>query len=102
MPRWINIANFFTLARLLAVPFAVQAILAGEHTRALWIVLAAALTDAVDGAIARRFGMMTAAGAYFDPIVDKLFLSAIYISLAIVSTVPWWLVIEIFTRDLVI
>jgi cardiolipin synthase len=102
MPRWLNIANLFTLGRLLAVPFAVQAILARENTLALAIVLAAALTDAVDGAIARRFGQTTRVGAYLDPVVDKLFLSAIYISLAAVSAVPWWLVIAIFIRDFVL
>ena len=52
-----NIANLLTFARLLAVPFAVRAILGGEHQRALVIVLIAGLTDAVDGAIARRFGV---------------------------------------------
>ena len=102
MPRWLNVANLLTLARLVAVPFAVQAILEREHGLALAIVLAAGLTDAVDGAIARRFGQTTRVGAYLDPIVDKLFLSAIYISLAAVSAVPWWLVIEIFLRDLVL
>src|SRR5258705_1121480 len=102
MPPWLNLANLFTFARLLAAPFAVQAILREQHGRALAIVLVAALTDTIDGALARRFGMATSAGAYFDPIVDKVFLSAVYFSLAIISTVPWWLVIEIFTRDVLI
>jgi len=102
MPRWLNIANLFTLGRLIAIPFAVQAILAREHQRALVIVLVAGLTDAIDGALARRFGLMTSVGAYFDPIVDKIFLSSVYLSLAAISRVPWWLVIEIFTRDLLI
>lgn len=84
------------------MPFAVSDILNGHHGRALVIVLLAALTDTIDGTLARRFGMTTSVGAYFDPIVDKLFLSAVYISLAMVSTVPWWLVIEIFARDVVI
>jgi cardiolipin synthase (CMP-forming) len=101
-PRWLNIANLFTLARLACVPFAVRAILSAQHGRALGIVLGAALTDAIDGALARRFGMATSVGAYLDPITDKIFLSAIYISLAITSSIPWWLVIEIFTRDFLI
>jgi len=100
--QWLNVANLFTLARLAAVPFAVRAILLGQHGRALVIVLAAGLSDTVDGAIARRFGMTTSVGAYLDPIVDKIFLSAVYISLAMISSVPWWLVIEIFTRDFLI
>ena len=102
MPRWANIANLFTLGRLLAVPFAVHAILSGRHERALAIVLVAALTDTIDGTLARRFGTATIAGAYFDPIVDKFFLNAVYISLAAILTVPWWLVIEILARDVVI
>ena len=102
MAGWVNIANLFTLARLAAIPFAVEAILTGERMRALVIVLVAGLTDAVDGALARRFGMITRVGAYFDPIVDKLFLSAIYIAMAAITQVPWWLVIEIFTRDILI
>jgi cardiolipin synthase len=80
VPPWLNVANLFTLARLAAVPFAVRAILVGQHGRALAIVLAAGLSDTVDGALARRFGMTTSVGAYLDPIVDKLFLSAVYIS----------------------
>ncbi len=46
--------------------------------------------------------MTTSVGAYLDPIVDKLFLSAVYISLAMISSVPWWLVVEIFSRDFLI
>jgi cardiolipin synthase (CMP-forming) len=102
MPPWLNIANLFTLARLAAVPFAVHAILHVQHGRALAIVLAAGLSDTVDGALARRFGTTTSVGAYLDPIVDKLFLSAVYISLAMIATVPRWLVVEIFARDFLI
>lgn len=102
VPRWLNIANLLTLARLAAVPFAVRAILSSHHGKALAIVLAAGLSDTVDGALARRFGMTTSVGAYFDPIVDKVFLSAVYISLAMISSVPWWLVVEIFARDFLI
>jgi cardiolipin synthase len=102
VPRWLNVPNLFTVARLAAVPFAVHAILHGQHSRALVIVLAAGLSDTVDGALARRFGMTTSVGAYLDPIVDKLFLSAVYISLAMIAAVPWWLVIEIFARDFLI
>jgi cardiolipin synthase len=102
VPRWVNAANLFTLLRLTLVPFAVRAILTGQHERALTLVLIAGLTDVIDGTLARHFGMATSVGAYFDPIVDKCFLSAVYISLAVVSKVPRWLVIEIFTRDVLI
>jgi cardiolipin synthase (CMP-forming) len=102
VPRWLNIANLFTLVRLASIPFAVQAILSEQPGRALAIVLTAGLTDAIDGALARRFEITTRLGAYLDPITDKLFLSAVYISLAAISSVPWWLVVEIFSRDVLI
>jgi cardiolipin synthase len=102
VPRWVNAANFFTLLRLALVPFAVRAILAGQHQRALTLVLIAGLTDIIDGTLARYFGMATQVGAYFDPIVDKFFLSAVYISLTMIATAPRWLVVEIFARDLLI
>jgi len=102
VPHWLNIANLLTLVRLACVPFAVHAILRQEHGRALAIVLFGGLTDAIDGTLARRFGMATSVGAYLDPITDKIFLSAGYIALATISSVPWWLVIEIFSRDVLI
>jgi cardiolipin synthase len=101
-PRWLNAANLLTLARLAAVPFAVDAILTRRHERALAIVLAAGLTDVADGTLARHFGMATQTGAYLDPVVDKIFLSAVYICLAVISSIPWWLVAEIFARDFLI
>jgi cardiolipin synthase len=102
VPSWVNLPNLITLLRLAAVPFAVNAILAMRHDVALAIVLAAGLTDTIDGALARRLGTATEAGAYLDPIVDKIFLSAVYITLAQIGAVTWWLVIGIFARDFLI
>ncbi len=102
LPTWVNLANLFTLIRLACVPFAVQAILREEHGRALALVLFAGLTDTIDGTLARRFGMATSVGAYLDPITDKIYLSAVFICLAIISSVPRWLVAIIFMRDALI
>ena len=64
VPRWVNAANLLTLLRLGLVPFAVSAILAGQHGRALSLVLIAGLTDTIDGTLARHFGMATTVGAF--------------------------------------
>ncbi|MCI0365698.1 MAG: CDP-alcohol phosphatidyltransferase family protein [Phycisphaerales bacterium] len=87
---------------MLSIPFLVQAILNRQVRIALAILFFAALTDAIDGALARRFGMATGAGAYFDPIADKLLLSAVYVSLAVAGSVPVWLVVLVFSRDAII
>jgi cardiolipin synthase len=102
MPPWVNIANFFTALRLLAVPFIIQAILDGRHFFALALFAAAAATDLLDGWAARHFKLTTRTGAYFDPIADKCLLSGVFAALAAARIVPWWLVVIIFGRDLLI
>jgi len=95
-----GIPNLLTMARLLLAPFIFVAVVNGRHVLALALFAGAALTDGLDGLLARRFGQMTPVGAYLDPIADKALLSGVYLSLAVVGSVPWWLVILIFGRDL--
>ncbi|MBZ5594085.1 MAG: CDP-alcohol phosphatidyltransferase family protein [Acidobacteriia bacterium] len=97
-----SIPNLLTLARLLLAPFVFSAILGARHTSALLLFACAALTDGLDGVLARRFGQVTSIGAYLDPIADKLLLSGVYLALAIAGSVPWWLVMVIFGRDILL
>src|SRR5689334_2751866 len=98
MPAWVP--NFFTFLRLLLVPFVIRAILTGHPTLALSLFALAAVTDVIDGALARHFDLISQAGAYLDPIADKMLLSGVYLALAAAGSVPWWLVGVIFGRDL--
>jgi cardiolipin synthase len=100
--RNLNLANLLTFARLALAPVAVRAILAHEFRLALAIFFVAGVTDALDGLAARRLGTQTSLGAYFDPIADKVLVSAAYLALGFSGNVPWWLVILIFGRDLTI
>ena len=102
MPRWVNVPNLFTLSRLALTPFVIQAILDGRHVLALAIFAAAAFTDYLDGATARRLHIATAAGAYLDPIADKVLLSGVFVALAGAHIVPWWMVGVILGRDVYI
>jgi cardiolipin synthase len=68
-----TLPNFLTFARLVALPFLVMAILGGRAWAALAIFLAAAVTDIVDGYVARRFAMGSPLGALLDPIADTIF-----------------------------
>jgi len=99
MTRWINAANLLTLLRLVLVPFVILAILDGRHILALALFAGAALTDVLDGAVARRFHLATPAGAWLDPVADKCLLSGVFLALAAAGTAPWWLVGIIFGRD---
>jgi cardiolipin synthase len=99
MPRWLNAANLLTFLRFVLVPFVILAILDGRHTLAPALFAVAALTDVLDGAVARHFRLATPAGAWLDPVADKCLISGVFLALAAAGTVPWWLVGIVFGRD---
>jgi cardiolipin synthase len=99
MTRSANAANLLTLLRLVLVPFVILAILEGRHSLALALFAGAALTDLLDGAVARRFRLATPAGAWLDPVADKCLLSGAFLALAAAGMMPWWLVGIVFGRD---
>jgi cardiolipin synthase len=99
MTRPVNAANLLTLLRLVLVPFVILAILEGRHSLALALFAGAALTDLLDGAVARRFRLATPAGAWLDPVADKCLLSGAFLALAAAGMMPWWLVGIVFGRD---
>ncbi|MBK9064791.1 MAG: CDP-alcohol phosphatidyltransferase family protein [Acidobacteria bacterium] len=102
-----TLPNFLTFARLVALPFLVMAILGGRAWTALAIFLTAAVTDIVDGYVARRFGMGSPLGALLDPIADKLFLVSSFVVFALPGTptavrIPMWLLVLTIFRDVFI
>jgi cardiolipin synthase (CMP-forming) len=98
----VNLPNLITLARILSVPLVVWAITSGEMLIAFLLFVAAGISDAVDGFLAKRFGMTSELGAYLDPLADKVLIVSIYIALGISEAVPRWLVILVVSRDLMI
>lgn len=97
-----NLPNLITVARLLAVPLVVWLILDGHHQAAFWVFVLAGMSDAVDGFLAKRFGLETTLGAYLDPIADKALLVAVYLTLGISNQIADWVVILVVFRDLLI
>src|SRR5262245_49136416 len=71
----LTTANQLTILRIIFVPVFVICLTDGENGWALAIFVAAGLTDALDGIIARRFGQKTSIGAVLDPIADKLLMT---------------------------
>lgn len=100
-PRyWLPTA--ITLARLLAVPVTVYLILETRYGAAFWLFMAASVSDAVDGFLAKRFDAVSRIGAFLDPLADKALLVAIYVTLGHMGVVPMWLVFLIVFRDILI
>jgi len=100
--RGLSIPNLITLGRILLVPVVVWAIAAGEMRLAFLLFLAAGVSDAIDGYLAKRFGMSTPLGAYLDPLADKTMMVSIYVTLGITGAIPRWLVILVVSRDIMI
>ncbi len=98
----MTIPNVITIVRLILVPLIIVAIAQLEWLAAFAIFAAAGISDAVDGAIARRFDMRSELGAYLDPIADKSLLVSIYVTLAIVGVLPVWIAVLVVSRDLMI
>ncbi|MBM3554035.1 MAG: CDP-alcohol phosphatidyltransferase family protein [Alphaproteobacteria bacterium] len=98
----MNLPNLITLGRLLSVPVTLWLILAGELTAAFWLFVAAGVSDAVDGAIAKTFDMTTDLGRLLDPIADKALLVGIYAALGQRGDLPVWLVILVISRDILL
>ena len=98
----MSIPNLIAIARILLVPVVVWAIGSGEMLLAFLLFLAAGVSDAVDGFIAKRFNMTSEIGAYLDPLADKALIVSIYIALGITEVIPRWLVILVVSRDIMI
>jgi cardiolipin synthase len=98
----VSIPNLITLARILLVPVVIWAITSGEMRIAFLLFFAAGVSDAIDGFLAKRFGMVTELGAYLDPLADKAMIVSIYVALGIAQAIPRWLVILVVSRDIMI
>lgn len=98
----MNIPNTITVLRIMLVPVLVYFLLHGEYRVAIWVLLGAGLSDALDGFIARRFNLRTELGAVLDPLADKTLIIASVLALAWGRLLPWWLAVVIAFRDLII
>jgi cardiolipin synthase (CMP-forming) len=97
-----TVPNQLTFLRLGFLPFYLIAVLYAHYDWALGLLVVAALTDGLDGLLARVLNQKSAVGAYFDPIADKLLLSSSFVVLALRGKVHWWLAIIVLSRDVLL
>lgn len=98
----MNLPNSITLTRIAAVPFTVWLIVEGHLMGAFWLFVAAGISDALDGFIAKRFNMETELGKYLDPLADKALLVSVFVVLGVEGHIVNWLVILVVFRDVFI
>jgi cardiolipin synthase len=98
----MNIPNILTILRILSIPLLIILLSEGLYYGALILFAGAALTDALDGFLARTLRQKTVLGAYLDPIADKLLLSSAFVTCAILKLIPVWLAVLVISRDVII
>jgi cardiolipin synthase len=100
--RLLTPSNQITLLRLVFVPVFAILVLDQHYRAALAVLMAAALSDVLDGTVARLLKQESALGVALDPIADKLLMTTGYITLAFRGALPWWLTIVVLSRDVAI
>lgn len=98
----MSIPNLITLARVISVPVIFWLLVTDQMQLAFVLFVAAGVSDAVDGYLAKRYGWATELGAYLDPLADKLLIVTVFFALGVSGDLPSWLVIAVVTRDLLI
>jgi cardiolipin synthase len=98
----MGLANWLTILRILLIPVFVSLLVYRKPGAALLVFAAAALTDLLDGWVARRSGSQSRLGAFLDPTADKLLLTASFVTLAYLKAVPFWIAAIVISRDVIL
>lgn len=98
-----NLPNLITMLRVVAIP--VVLVMLAEGTPAMnfwagWVYTAATITDALDGYLARKRGLVSVVGKFLDPLADKLLVMATLVLMVGMGRVPAWIVVIVLAREL--
>lgn len=100
--RVFTVPNVLSFARLLAVGVFGWLILASHDVAAVVLLAVSGATDWLDGFLARKLNQRTELGAKLDPVVDRLYILVAIIALTARGIVPWWLLVILLARDVML
>ena len=100
--RVLNFPNSLTIARIVIIPLFTIAVIYKRYDYALYMFIVAALTDALDGFIARLTNQKTELGTFLDPLADKFLLITSFIVFSMNGWLPKWLTITVISRDVIV
>ncbi|WP_457255231.1 CDP-alcohol phosphatidyltransferase family protein [Pedococcus sp. P5_B7] len=100
--RVLTLPNVLSVLRLVGVPIFLWAILSEHDVLALVTLMLSGVSDYLDGKIARRFGMESRLGQLLDPFADRLYIATTLFGLAWRDIIPWWLVIALVGREVLL
>ncbi len=98
-----NLPNLLTFARILMIPAVLVLLSRGTPRDCFWAAIvysAAAITDALDGWLARRQGLVSVLGKFLDPLADKLIVAAVLVWLVSMGRIPAWAVALLISREI--
>jgi cardiolipin synthase len=97
-----HLPNVISFGRLLSVPVVIFLLWRGLTVGAFWVFIAASLSDAIDGYLARKFDFHSRLGVYLDPLADKILLISVFLMLGYLKEIPLFLVFIVIARDFLI
>lgn len=101
--RVLTVPNVLSMLRLLGIPVFLWLVLGPEADGwAVLLLMVSGITDYLDGVIARRTGQISRLGQLLDPLADRLYVIATLLGLGLRDIVPWWLVVLLLGRDVVL
>ena len=101
--RVMTLPNLISIVRLGGIPLFLWLVLGPEADAwALLVLMAAGITDYLDGMLARKLNQTSRLGQLLDPIADRLYILAVVIGLALREIIPWWLAVLLLLRDLLL
>ena len=96
-----NIPNILTIIRFILIPFIFTSVVNEDFLATILIFTISAITDMLDGYIARKYNYITDIGKLIDPLADKLTQMSLLLSLAILKILPWWIFAIVFIKECV-
>jgi CDP-diacylglycerol--glycerol-3-phosphate 3-phosphatidyltransferase len=99
----LNLPNLLTLGRIAAIPFFVWLLDSPSPRRCFWasiVFTAAAITDMLDGYLARKLGVVSLLGKFLDPLADKLIVMAALVWMVPMGRIPTWVVVLLLAREI--
>lgn len=101
--RVLTVPNALTILRLILLGLFVWLVFAaGDVLSAAVVLLVIGVTDYLDGYLARRWGQVSRVGQILDPLVDRITIATVVISLALYEAIPWWVVVALLARELLL
>ncbi|BDR53010.1 CDP-diacylglycerol--glycerol-3-phosphate 3-phosphatidyltransferase [Bombiscardovia nodaiensis] len=94
-----TVPNLISMLRILSIPLIAYLVARRHLIIALIVLLISAISDGVDGVIARRFNQVSKLGQILDPIADRLLILCSVLALSIAHILPWWLLLLVGLRD---